>query len=396
MSQIDTKTAAGGRPAVARSALIKPIVILLLVAAVILGGVLGWHLFIGRMMGKFIAANASAPQTVSTYVVKPLAWQSETVAVGDVRARQGADLAAQIAGVVDQIRFRSGGTAHAGETLLRLRLNDDPAKLAQLIAQARLAAVTYRRDKQQFAVQAVSKAVLDADLANLQSARAQVAAQRALIAEKYVRAPFSGRLGIRQVDLGQYLAAGTTVVTLQALNPILVDFYVPQQQLAMIRKGQLAYATVDTYPGVRFTGKIVAINSKVDSASRNVQVRAQFANPTERLVPGMFANVTIDYGASRQILTVPSTAITYNPYGDTVFVVQRAGVDAHGKPGLIARQRFVKLGSRRGDQVAVLSGLAAGDVIVSAGQLKLHNGSPLAINNSVLPSDSAHPTPPNE
>lgn len=394
MSNIDT--GADDRPAVARSALVKPILIMLAVAALILGGILGFHLFLGRMMAKYMAAGVKAPQTVSTYVAQSLPWQNETHAVGNVRARQGADLAAQIAGVVGAIRFKSGDDVRTGQILLRLRLNDDPAKLAQLQAQAHLAAVTYRRDRRQFAAQAVSQATVDADLATLQSDRAQVAAQRALIAEKIVRAPFAGRLGIRAVDLGQYLAAGATIVTLQALNPILIDFYVPQQALATIRNGQRVQATVDTYPGMQFPGRIVAINSAVDSASRNILVRATFANPADRLVPGMYAAVTIDYGAPRRFVTVPESAITYNPYGDTVFVVRRQGVDAHGKAKLIARQRFIKLGATRGDQVAVLSGLAAGDTVVSAGQLKLHNGSPLAINNTILPGDSANPSPPNE
>jgi len=394
VSNIDT--GADDRPTVARSALVKPILIVLAVAAVILGGILGFHLFVGRMMAKYMAAGANTPQTVSTYVAQSLPWQNETHAVGNVRARQGADLAAQIAGVVGAIRFKSGDDVRTGQILLRLRLNDDPAKLVQLEAQARFAAVTYRRDRRQFAAQAVSQATVDADLANLQSDRAQVAAQRALIAEKYVRAPFSGRLGIRAVDLGQYLAAGTTVVTLQSLDPILIDFYVPQQALATIRKGQRVGATVDTYGGMRFPGRIVAINSKVDSASRNIQVRATFANPADRLVPGMYANVTIAYGAPQRFVTVPESAITYNPYGDTVFVVRRHGVDAHGKPALIARQRFVKLGATRGDQVVVQTGLAAGETVVSSGQIKLHNGSPVTINNSILPGDSASPTPPNE
>ena len=396
MSDIDSRAADGGNMAVPRKALIKPLIIVFAAAALILGAIFGFNLFKGRMIAKYMAAGASAPQTVSTYVAKSLPWQSETRAVGNVRALHGADLAAQIAGVVDAIDFKSGDLVHAGAVLVKLRLNDDPAKLAQLRAQAALAAVNYRRDQEQFAAQAISQAIVDADRANLESTRAQVAAQRALIEEKIIRAPFPGRLGIRQVDLGQYLAAGATVVTLQALDPILIDFYVPQQALNMLKQGQRADATVDTYRGTQFHGVIDAINSKVDNASRNILVRASFRNPDGRLVPGMYADVTIDEGAPRVLVTVPQTAITYNPYGDTVFVVQRAGLDAKGAPKLIARQRFVKLGAARGDQVAVLDGLAAGETLVSAGQMKLRNGSPIVVNNSVLPGDSANPTPPNE
>ncbi len=396
MSNQELGGAGGVPPKVARSALVKPIAIVLAVALVVIGGIYGFHLFVGRKIAEFMAASANAPQTVSTFVAANLPWQNESHAVGNVRARQGADLAAQIAGIVGAIHFKSGDTARAGETLLTLRMNDDPAKLAQLEAAARLAAVNYRRDRRQLAAQAISRATVDADLAALQSARAQVAAQRALIAEKIVRAPFAGVLGIRQVDVGQYLAAGTTIVTLQSVDPILIDFFVPQQALAVIRRGQTVEATVDTYPGRRFRGRIVAINSKVDGASRNVQVRASLPNRDGRLVPGMYANVTVDDGAPHRFVTIPLTAITYNPYGDTVFVVEHAGADAHGKPRLVARQRFVKIGPTRGNQVAVLSGLRAGDTVVSAGQLKLHNGSAITVNNSVMPSDSPNPSPPNE
>jgi len=396
VSDIELKGDDDGKATAPRKALIKPLIIVLVATAVILGGIFGFQLFMGRMIGKYMAKAASAPQTVSTYVAKNLPWQSATHAVGNVRALQGADLGAQIAGVVDAIRFKSGDRVPAGAVLVKLRLNDDPAKLAVLRAQAALAAVTYRRDQEQLQAQAISQAVVDADRANLESARAQVAAQRALIDEKIIRAPFAGRLGIRQVDLGQYLAAGATVVTLQALDPILVDFYVPQQALAVLKNGQRVDATVDTYHGTTFHGAIVAINSKVDNASRNVLVRASFRNEGNRLVPGMFADVTIDEGAPRDLVTVPQAAITYNPYGDTVFVVERAGADAKGEAKLVARQRFVKLGPTRGDQVAVIDGLAAGETVVSGGQMKLRNDSPVVVNNAVLPGDSATPTPPNE
>jgi membrane fusion protein (multidrug efflux system) len=283
--------------------------------------------------------------------------------------------------------------------------NDDYAKLEQLQASAELADQTLKRDREQFAAQAISQATIDTDVSTLKSAKAQVVAQQALIQEKIVKAPFAGRLGIRQVDLGQYLAAGTTVVTLQALDPMLIDFYVPQQALEHLRIGQVATATVDTYPGESFKGTVESINSKVDSASRNVQVRASFKNADKRLVPGMFATVAIDSGDSSMELTLPQTCITYNPYGDTVYVLvhnnngEAKGGDAKGgdaKPNDTVEQHFVKLGATRGDQVAILSGINEGDVVVSAGQIKLRNGSPVVVNNSVQPTDDIHPTPPNE
>jgi membrane fusion protein (multidrug efflux system) len=377
-------------------ALIKPLLIVLIVAAVILGGIFGWQLFIGKMIAKSMGALATAPQTVSTVVAASTSWQSRTEALGTLRAVRGSDLAAQASGVVDTIHFESGSDVPAGRVLLTLKPNDDPAKLAQLQAQAELAAITLKRDREQLAAQAISQATVDTDVSSLKSARAQVVAQKALIEEKTVRAPFAGRLGIRQVDEGQYLTAGTTVVTLQALDPIFIDFYVPQQALSHIKVNQELSATVDTYPGVTFRGKLASISSKVDPTSRNVQVRGSFANADRRLYPGMYATVLIDNGTATQEVTLPQTAITYNPYGNTVFVVQKNGVDEKGNPKLTVLQRFVKLGDTRGDQVAVKSGVAAGEVIVSAGQVKLRNGSAVIVDNKVLPSNEPNPAPPNE
>jgi membrane fusion protein, multidrug efflux system len=372
--------------------MIKPFVIMILIAAVVLGGIFGWQAFIASMIKKNMSAGASAPVTVSAVTAAATKWQAQMQAVGTLRAVRGADLSAQASGVVDDIEFESGNEVPAGKVLLRLKPNDDFAKLQQLEAAAELAAQTYKRDQEQFAAQAISQATVDTDVSTLKSARAQVAAQRALIEEKIVKAPFAGRLGIRQVDLGQYLTAGTPVVTLQALDPILIDFYLPQQALKQIKIGEAATATVDTYPGVRFSGAIESINSKVDNASRNVQVRASFDNADRRLVPGMFANVAIDAGDATSQITLPQAAITYNPYGNTVYVVKHAG----GGVQDTVQQRFVKLGETRGDQVAVERGVKEGDVVVSAGQMKLRNGSAVVFNNSVQPTDDANPMPPNE
>jgi membrane fusion protein (multidrug efflux system) len=376
-------------------AMIKPLLIMVLIVAVVLGGIFGWQAFVGSMTKKFMSASAIAPQTVSTITVAASSWQPQIEAVGTLRAVRGADLSAQAAGEVDKIEFDSGNEVPAGKVLLRLRPNDDFAKLQQLQAAAELAQQTLKRDQEQFAAQAISQATIDTDVSTLKSAQAQVAAQQALIEEKVIKAPFAGRLGIRQVDLGQYLTAGTPIVTLQALDPILIDFYVPQQALQHLKIGEAATATVDTYPGVNFAGVIESINSKVDTASRNVQVRASFRNADRRLVPGMFANVAIDSGDASSQITIPQTAITYNPYGDTVFVLQHEG-DANGKTKDTAQQRFVTLGATRGDQVAIQSGLKEGDVVVSAGQMKLRNGSSVIVDNTVKPADDRNPTPPNE
>ena len=387
MSTIDT---------VKPRAMIKPIIIMAIAVAVVLGGVFGWQRFVAGFGKKFMAAAASAPQTVSTTVAATAEWQPFYQSTGTLRAVRGADLSAQASGVVEQIAFDSGNEVPAGKVLLRLNPNDDYAKLQQLQAAAELADQTLKRDQEQFAAQAVSQANLDSDVSTQKSAHAQVAAQEALIEEKIVKAPFAGRLGIRQVDLGQYLTAGTAIVTLQALDPILIDFYLPQQALAQVKIGQPVTAAVDTYPGESFKGIVESINSKVDAASRNVQVRASLRNADRRLVPGMFASVSIEYGDQRHPVTLPQTAVTYNPYGDTVYVVEQHGVDEQGHPRLEVQQRFVQLGPTRGDQIAVDSGIKPGETIVVAGQMKLRNGVPVRVNNDVMPANALDPHPPNE
>ncbi len=395
MSTLESEAADGYKPA-GRKRMLAPLLIIVVCVGVALGAVLGLHYFGGKIGKKMMSAAAAAPQVVSTIEAANADWQAAIQSTGTLRAVRGADLSAQAAGVVDEITFDSGNEVPAGKILLRLKPNDDYAKLQQLQAAAELAEQTYKRDQEQFAAQAISQANIDTDVSTLKSARAQVAAQQALIDEKIVRAPFAGRLGIRQVDLGQYLTAGTAVVTLQALDPILIDFYVPQQALSTLRTGQAVTALIDTFPGESFSGSLEAINSKVDPSSRNVQVRASFHNADKRLVPGMFANVQILAGEKSARITLPQTAVTYNPYGDTVFIVEQHGVDDKGQVRYTAQQRFVQLGATRGDQVAVMSGIKPGEVVVTSGQIKLRNGSAVTVNNAVVPNNDVHPNPPNE
>jgi membrane fusion protein, multidrug efflux system len=376
--------------------MIRRMIIMLLAVGVVLGGVFGFQLFKANIIKKVMASLSNPPQTVSTVTAAYQQWQPQTAAVGSLRAVNGAQLSLQLSGLVTELDFKSGDDVKAGQVLLRLRSDDDIAKLHALQATAELAQVNYDRDHKQFLVQAVSRATLDSDAATLKSDQAQVEQQQALVDQKVLRAPFAGHLGIRAVDLGQYLAAGTQVVTLQALDPLYADFYLPQQALAHIKVDQAVAVQVDTWPGENFGGKIIAINPLVDSTSRNVQIRATLANPDHRLLPGMFATLDISTGAPRREITVPQTAVAYNPYGDTVFVVLDKGKNAQGQTQLVAQQTFVQVGDTRGDQVAITKGIKAGDVIVSAGQIKLHNDSPVVINNSVQPLDNPHPTVAND
>jgi membrane fusion protein, multidrug efflux system len=373
--------------------MIRRMIVMLVVIGAVLGGYFYFQQFKAKMIHGFLASMANPPQTVSTVTAATQTWQPEVQAVGSLRAVNGATLSLEVGGVVDRINFKSGDDVQEGQVLLQLRADDDAAKLAALEASAALAQVNYDRDLRQFHAQAVSQAVVDSDNYNLKNARTQADEQRAVVAKKTLRAPFAGHLGIRAVDLGQYLNPGTAVVTLQALDPLFVDFTVPQQALSRVDVGQAVAAKVDTFPDQTFQGKIIAVNPTVDTDSRNVQMRASLPNPDHRLLPGMFATIDIAAGAPEQHITLPQTAITYNPYGSTVYLVEKNADTGPGQPALIARQSFVTTGLTRGDQVAVLTGVKPGDAVVSAGQIKLHNGAPVVINNKVQTADNPAPIP---
>ncbi|HZQ00708.1 MAG TPA: efflux RND transporter periplasmic adaptor subunit [Reyranella sp.] len=373
--------------------MIKRMIIMLVLVGVALGSIFGFKSFVDGKIKQFMAGMGNQPQTVSTTKATVSDWQPQIEAVGSLRAVNGSDLSLELAGVVEEINFQSGDDVEAGKVLLKLRDADDVAKLKSLQAIADLSQITYDRDVKQFAAKVVAKSVVDNDEANLRNNRAQVAQQQAIVDKKTLRAPFAGHLGIRQVDLGQYLAAGTAIVTLQALDPIYLDFLLPQQSLDQIKVGQPVKVKVDTYPNKIFFGKVSSINPRVETSTRNVQVRATLTNVEHKLLPGMFATVDIDTGSPQKLVTLPQTAISYNPYGNLVYVVDDKGKGPDGKPRLAARQTFVTTGATRGDQVAVLKGVKEGDVVVTGGQMKLRNGVPVVVNNSVLPKDDPNPKP---
>jgi membrane fusion protein, multidrug efflux system len=366
----------------------------LLAAGVLLGLLVGFNLFKSHMIRQALLKNAAPAQTVSAAPVAYAEWQPALDAVGSLRAVRGVDVTTEVAGLVREIHFRSGEEATAGQVLVELNDSADRAQLNALEAAADLAAVVYGRDRAQFAVQAISKSQIDADEADLKSKRAEVAAQAATVAKKTLRAPFAGRLGITTINPGQYLNPGDKVVTLQRLDPIYVDFRLPQEELSRVARGQTVSVTSDAYPGERFSGKVSAVDPRVDAASRNFQVEALIDNPRHRLVPGMFARVSLSSGGTRRYLTLPQTAISYNPYGATVFLVRKASGSAQAQPTV--EQRFVTVGPKRGDQVAVLRGLEEGDTVVTSGQLKLKNGTPIIIDNRVTPANDPHPAPQEE
>lgn len=373
--------------------MIKRMLIMLVAVAVVLGGIFGFKSFVNAKIKEVMAGMSNPTQTVSTALAQATDWQARLAGVGTLRAVSGADLSIELPGIVDTINFKSGDDVQAGQLLIRLRVEDDVAKLQSLQAIAELAKITLERDQKQLSVKAISQAVVDNDNAAYKNDLAQVAQQQALLDKKSLKAPFAGHLGIRQIDLGQYLSAGTPIVTLQALDPIYLDFFLPQQTLSQIKVGQPVVAKIDAYPDQTFTGEISAINPRVEAVSRNLQIRATLANPDHKLLPGMYATVDIDTGAPQKLVTLPQTAITYNAYGSTVYVVDDKGKDDKGQPRLQARQTFVTTGATRGDQVAILKGVKEGDTVVTAGQMKLRDGAPVAVNNTIKPKDDAHPVP---
>ena len=351
------------------------------------------------------------PQTVTATKVSSQDWQPTLAAVGSVVPVRGVDVTTEIAGLVREIHFKSGQDVHKGDVLVELNADSDKAQLASLEAAADLSASVLKRDKAQFDAQAIAQAQVDADAADLKSKRALAAQQQANIDKKTIRAPFSGKLGITTVNPGQYVNPGDKIVTLQTIDPIYVDFNLPQKQVGALQVGQVVNVTSDGFAGTVFPGKITAISPKVDTTTRNVVVEATLSNPKRQLLPGMFANAAVEVGDKKHYLTLPQTAITYNPYGSTVFVVltadeAAAAKRANGGPasaaapapaasgsGLVVQQAFVTTGETRGDQVAILSGLKEGQQVVTTGQLKLKNGTSIVIDNSVVPANSPNPTP---
>lgn len=368
------------------ASLILRMVVMLIVIGVILGGIFGFQAFKSQMIAQAIAARSNPAQTVSTTKATTSDWQERLEAVGSFRALNGADLSSEVSGIVESFAFQDGQDVAAGAPLLQLRAEEDIATLRQYQAAADNAQITYDRDLKQLKAQGVSQATVDSDLATLKSNQAQVAAQQALIDKKTVKAPFAGRLGTRQVDLGQYLAAGTTMVTLQSLDPILFDFTLPQQALPKLKVGEAVTATLDGYPGRGFDGTITAISPLVDSTTRSLTVRASFANPDHALLPGMYGKATVAVGQPQRYVTLPTTAIVSNPYGDIAYVVGGEGT------GQTVKQIFVTTAGSRGDQVAVSKGVKEGDTVVTSGQLKLQNGSPVTINNAVTPPTDPNPS----
>ncbi|MEQ1439577.1 efflux RND transporter periplasmic adaptor subunit [Fontimonas sp. SYSU GA230001] len=397
-----TRTAGGIGIQARKPSATKRLAILLALVFVLFGGVFFMKWFGNRMMVQYLENMPIPPATITSGEATVMSWDNRYEAVGSLVAVNGADLTTAASGIVQAIHFESGAKVREGELLLTLDTANERGELKRLQAQAELAELNRRRREQLFRLEAISKSDYDASVAEANAAQAAVEAQAGRIAQKELRAPFSGTLGVRRVNIGQYVAAGTPIVSLQSIDPIDFDFALPEQYVGQVLPGFAVEVRVDAYPERRFKGSVLAVEPRVDEATRNFRLRARLPNTDGALRPGQFGRVVLQLPGEREVLAIPRTAISYNSYGTSVFVIQpkkAGGTDAASAAGdgtetLEVVQRFVRIGDSRGDFVAIIDGLSAGERIATSGLLKLRNGQPVTINNTVTPDVRLEPKPP--
>jgi membrane fusion protein (multidrug efflux system) len=371
--------------------MVKRMLLMLVVAAAVIGG-LGY--FKLRQVQAAVKSHAyqPPPEAITTVSAKQEVWPATLSVVGTMAAVHGVTVSADLPGTVDKIKFDSGKFVEAGEVLAELDTRQERAQLAAMEAQRDLAKINYARQQQLVDAGVISRMDYDKAIADQKQTEANTAEIRATIDRKTIRAPFSGVLGIRQANLGQYLAAGNPIVSLQSFNPIYVNFGVPQQTVGHIQVGQAVRVTTEDLAGHVFTGRVTAIDSLVDQSTRNIQVQATLSNPQGKLRPGMFTQVELGVGTKLTVFPLPASAISYAPFGDSVFVVsEMKGPTGQTYNGV--HQQFVKVEGSRGDQVGVVSGIKDGDVVVTSGVFKLRNGAAVAVNNKVQPANNPAPKP---
>jgi len=368
----------------------KRLFLTLLGLLIVFGGVFGYNAFVAYKTEQALSNRDAPTQTVSATEAAPATWQPTISAVGSVKAAQGVDVTAEIDGRVTNVAVADGARVEADTLMVELDAAGVRAERAGAQAEASLAAIELRRQRQLREQNVNSKADVDRAQSQLEQARARVQRIQARLEKKTIEAPFAGRLGIVEVDVGQFIGAGTTVATLQRLDPVNVDFTVPQDALARVETGQEVLARADAYPEQPFSGQIRAISPRVNEATRNATVRARLANPEGKLRPGMFVDVAIQMPEEEQVVTLPQTAITYNPYGDSVFLVNES-TDDQGDTVLTVERKFVETGASRASQIQILEGVEAGQRVVTSGQLKLRNGAKVNIDNTTEPASDPSP-----
>jgi membrane fusion protein (multidrug efflux system) len=380
---------------------------MLVITALVFGLVFGVKAFMSYGTNKYFDSMQPPPATISAGFAQAQTWSDSVEGVGTLVAVNGTQVTTESAGVISEIHFKPGDHVAAGAVLLQLNASTEVATMKALEATARLTATQRDRYYELAQTKLVSRDEADKRAADAATAQAQVDAQRAMVARKTIRAPFTGVLGIRKVNLGQYVEPGAELVSLQSLDPIYVNFTLPEQRLPHVRTGSVVTAKVDAMPNRGFEGTITSVEPQVDPQTRNFEVQATLRNPDNALRPGTFARVTFSQGSEQRVVVIPQTAISFNPYGNSVYVVTQAPAPAKDDPAqskaqgtppgptLVVKQRFVKTGATHGDLIAITEGLKPGERVATSGLLKLRNDATVIINNSVLPTSEKAPTPEN-
>jgi membrane fusion protein (multidrug efflux system) len=375
------------------------------IALLVFGAVFGMQAFSRKMMNEYLDKMPVPPVTITSAPAQAMSWDNRLEAIGTLVPINGADVTTEAGGIVSRIQFESGAQVKKGELLITLDSGTERGEYRRLLAQAELAEINRKRRQKLFELEAISKSDYDTALSEANAARAAAEAQSARLAQKEIRAPFDGVLGIRNVNVGQYLEPGSAIVSLQALDPIDLDFSLPEQYLGIAQPGLKITARVDAYPNDRFAGEVMAVEPRIDQGTRNFKLRARLPNPDNKLRGGQFGRVELALPGGQAVIAVPTTAINYNSYGASVFLVQKKK-DAPPPPDkpmpgapphtdLEVTQRFVRTGEARGDFVAVIEGLKPGEQVATSGLLKLRNQQPVIIDNSVTPKPELSPNVPN-
>jgi membrane fusion protein (multidrug efflux system) len=365
----------------------KRILLLVVIAAVVLAALFAFRLSQINAAKAALAARKPVPAAVTTAKAARQQWTRTLGSVGTLQSYQGIVIRSEIEGRIIRIAFESGARVQAGDVLVEMDTAAETAQLHSYEASARLAELNLQRARELRQTNANTQADLDANEAAFLQARANIEATKAILAKKRIVAPFDGRIGIRQVNIGQFLNKGDPLATLEAVDPIYADFALPQQDVDQLATGLPVQVTVDAFPNQTFSGRIEAIDPRITDTTRNLRLRATLANKDESLRPGMFARIDVVLPGENNVIVLPATAVVYSPYGDSVYVVAR-------KDGaLIAEQRWVKVGPKRGDLISILDGLKEGEEVVTVGQTKLRPGSPLKVNNTVVPDSNPAPKP---
>lgn len=361
----------------------KPMKKMLLVVIIVFGLIFGWYVAKKLIFNYYVSHYEAPPVTISASIASTKDWQSYLISVGTLTAVNGVDISAEVGGIVKEIYFESGQSVKKGDTLVLLDTSVEQALLKDNDAQLKLAQLNFDRNKTLIVKHAVSQSQLDTLVAQLQEAQAGVEQTQAKILQKTIKAPFDGKIGIRMINLGEYLSPGTNIVSLQSLNPLYVRFNLPEQYLPELYLQQPVEVSINIGGGQSIMGTVTAINSKVDQTTRNILAQATIPNDNFQLYPGMYASVKVLLKAHKNVVVLPQTAISYSLHGDSVFIIKPEGKDKEGKPILKAYRQYVKVGERRENEASILDGVKNGDQIVTSGQLKLQNGTNVVIDNSV-------------